>query len=794
MRLCRGDDETHNEECKDNKLSNLIESKTASCGNKVKYLPKMQSFYGVYVPTDSRVDNKDCHVYTDRSEALRFLKQHKRARFKAFSSKMDALYFTKFGCTLPSDPNKIAVQKTIQSTQAHQEKTLFKAPKAQELVKFRKAIEIGDLELVKKYVDENPRYLISNGDTPSILQEGPRYNALHVAARCNAAEVAAYILQIIFSSELTVRSYGTQEKTHDSEERTKVLLDLYLNTPDKSSGETPLHFASKAGSVSVVRVLLSYPECNQNVKNKYGLAPIDIVCSRAASCLMQNKNAIIALLNEKFYVPVLRSPDNTVQPVVGEPISLADFKDTSILGESPLSHRMEVQALAGPMSEEKALSFRKEWRTSPRSSGSNARPSLFDSAKGLERIGRTLASVNGVQWTEYWEFLDAFVNLDSIEGLNMLETFLKNKIESMIKITTALPDGNVTSNHAPNRPALDHSCPEDLLIKNEDLSPISELCVQFAKLDTSDGSPITEENEPLGVAFICFEKFLEMIAKRITKAFLNYQQLSQEVSKLQLFIASCGSDEQFDIIDLTKAHSYLSELIEKNFRSSKDPSDLKSKIMSSLNMIDETEDNPDIKKATRCILNFMLLRLSSANNNSNESNKKWLRSIPCDCRLLRDSKRPSPRNKYAAKRKLFGEEAKFRKEVVAEAELLEAEDSSLDGTEGDTESDEEYFPARSSIGSTASSDDEFSDLPNQSYDVFLAGNNPTKLDDAVLQAIASVNITCNQYPFIYYWKNSCTERSQILSKDRWPSPCLKMSCTPSSKRYARELLSPAWHR
>lgn len=73
-----------------------------------------------------------------------------------------------------------------------------------------------------------------------------------------------------------------------------------------------------------------------------------------------------------------------------------------------------------------------------------------------------------------------------------------------------------------------------------------------------------------------------MIAKRITKAFLNYQQLSQEVSKLQLFIASCGSDEQFDIIDLTKAHSYLSELIEKNFRSSKDPSDLKSKIMSSL--------------------------------------------------------------------------------------------------------------------------------------------------------------------------------------------------------------------
>lgn len=98
----------------------------------------------------------------------------------------------------------------------------------------------------------------------------------------------------------------------------------------------------------------------------------------------------------------------------------------------------------------------------------------------------------------------------------------------MIKITTALPDGNVTSNHAPNRPALDHSCPEDLLIKNEDLSPISELCVQFAKLDTSDGSPITEENEPLGVAFICFEKFLEVIFSFCFIYFYKNDNLSEQ--------------------------------------------------------------------------------------------------------------------------------------------------------------------------------------------------------------------------------------------------------------------------
>lgn len=45
----------------------------------------------------------------------------------------------------------------------------FKGLKPQELVAFRKLIESGDLEAVKRTAFENPRYLISGGDTPAIL-------------------------------------------------------------------------------------------------------------------------------------------------------------------------------------------------------------------------------------------------------------------------------------------------------------------------------------------------------------------------------------------------------------------------------------------------------------------------------------------------------------------------------------------------------------------------------------------------------------------------------------------------
>lgn len=55
------------------------------------------------------------------------------------------------------------------------------------------------------------------------------------------------------------------------------LLDTYLNTPDKFLNETPLHFASKFGSLDILELFLAFPECDRERKNTRGETPADVI-------------------------------------------------------------------------------------------------------------------------------------------------------------------------------------------------------------------------------------------------------------------------------------------------------------------------------------------------------------------------------------------------------------------------------------------------------------------------------------------------------------------------------------
>ncbi len=154
------------------------------------------------------------------------------------------------------------------------EKSNFPAPKAQDLVRFRKEIEQNNVQKVYELICLNPRYLVSSGDTPSILKEGPRYNALHVAAINKHARMAKLILQTVEQTQFIEHLHGFKNDPN-IEIMCQNLLESYLNTPDKSRNETPLHFAAKFGAVDVIEVLISYPICKMK-PNADGMYPKDV--------------------------------------------------------------------------------------------------------------------------------------------------------------------------------------------------------------------------------------------------------------------------------------------------------------------------------------------------------------------------------------------------------------------------------------------------------------------------------------------------------------------------------------
>lgn len=107
------------------------------------------------------VDGPKLHVYTDKSEALKVMKQYKKGRYKTFKSKEDANDFAINGMEYIPSATPVAV--------VEEKSNNFKAPKPQNLTQFRKVIEKGDIEQVRTTIWSNPRFLVSCGDTPSIL-------------------------------------------------------------------------------------------------------------------------------------------------------------------------------------------------------------------------------------------------------------------------------------------------------------------------------------------------------------------------------------------------------------------------------------------------------------------------------------------------------------------------------------------------------------------------------------------------------------------------------------------------
>uniref|UniRef100_A0A8C1ETB6 Ankyrin repeat and LEM domain-containing protein 2 n=1 Tax=Cyprinus carpio carpio TaxID=630221 RepID=A0A8C1ETB6_CYPCA len=406
-------------------------------------------FYGVCpLWEDVLARNERAHVYTDKKEALQAVKMMKGARFKAFSNREDAEKFAKGICDYYPSPSKSAPcvspvkpgllfckdhPSMMEADTINREKAnSFKSPRTQDLTaKLRKAVEKGDEMAFTELVWSNPRYLIGSGDNPTVVQEGCRYNVMHVAAKENQPGIAQILLDTLENPDFMRLMYPDDQESM-LQKRIRYIVDLYLNTPDKAGFETPLHFACKFGCPGVVNILCSHPDIDKNCKNKYNQKPSEVVCERMKEKgkIQEIKQKINEYLEDRLYIPLLRATDNSSQPVIGAPWSPEPMENLSPrLPRSPKNPVMAVRAFAGPLSPSKADEFRRAWKTPPRERADHFHNILkSDPDRGAERVGsRDLAHELGHPWAEYWDFLDSFVDLQSSEGLKVLEEFLSKK-------------------------------------------------------------------------------------------------------------------------------------------------------------------------------------------------------------------------------------------------------------------------------------------------------------------------------------------------------------------------------
>ena len=154
-----------------------------------------EGYYVVVVNAEGTAVQPLSPFYTTKSDALRAMKSIPGARFKKFNTPASAEAFSNSpgSSSSYSTPNSAGQQQSLakeQNVTNSDKPNQFPSLKTQDLSRFRRVVEGGDVSEFLRTVWGNPRYLINcYSDTPEILQSGFHYNALHCAVRAGQLEI-----------------------------------------------------------------------------------------------------------------------------------------------------------------------------------------------------------------------------------------------------------------------------------------------------------------------------------------------------------------------------------------------------------------------------------------------------------------------------------------------------------------------------------------------------------------------------------------------------------------------------
>lgn len=378
------------------------------------------TYYAAVASSENRQAGNDIEpknlVSPNQKEIIDFCKQFKGARFKPFRSYEEALNFAEN----PNDVFDKEPEKT--SPEAEAEKIPFPSVDTYKLNDFKRLIDKNDLDQVKSLIDSNPSYVIDfNIEGPTIIKQGPRYNAVHLTLFAKTPSILDYLLKTINSLSFIKHCFPNANNDAIIEKRSR-LLDLFLNTPDKVLFNTPLHFACRNNDLKIIKILLDYmPIIVTDLKNKKQLTPIELVQDNAL------KSEIKQIFEKQVFVTVTRSDDDLNveinKPCLG--LKSIDYPRDSF-------KRSKISAIIGPTTLDNAKALYETLKSPKRCTKEQRAIRLNDPSRGLEKVACDISLEFHVPCKEYWSFLDDLVDISSPNGLDRLEQHLKKNAEEKL--------------------------------------------------------------------------------------------------------------------------------------------------------------------------------------------------------------------------------------------------------------------------------------------------------------------------------------------------------------------------